>query len=141
VKAFLDTSVLVNAFQIEQIHHVASFDLLAQQQKGTGYTAAHCLAETYASLTRMPGKFRANPEQALVAVEEICERLTPVALEETEYVEALTNAAAAGIAGGAIYDAIIARCALKAKAQIIYTWNVKHFQRLGPEVAKRVREP
>lgn len=141
MKAFLDTSVLVNAFQAEQIHHQASFALLTRQTKATGCTATHCLAETYSTLTHMPGKYRASPEQGLFVVRDINERLTLIALDEAEYVELLTNAAAAGISGGTIYDALIARCALKAKAQVLYTWNTKHFSRLGPEIAKRVREP
>lgn len=49
--------------------------------------------------------------------------------------------AAAGVIGGAVYDALIARCALKAGADIIYTWNLSHFTRLGPEIARRVRTP
>jgi hypothetical protein len=32
-------------------------------------------------------------------------------------------------------------CALKAGAQSIYTWNVKHFNRLGESIAARVRQP
>jgi hypothetical protein len=43
--------------------------------------------------------------------------------------------------GGAIYDALLAHCALKAKADTIFTWNIDHFRRVGPEVAKRVRTP
>jgi predicted nucleic acid-binding protein len=46
-----------------------------------------------------------------------------------------------GIAGGAIYDAVLAHCALKAKARAIYTWNTKDFVRLGPEIAGRVKAP
>lgn len=141
MKAFLDTSVLVNAFQVDQVHHAASLDLLAQQVKATGTTAVHCLAETYSALTRLPAKYRLSPEQALMALQDIRERLTLIALNANEYVEVLANAAAAGISGGAIYDALIAQCALKAKAQVLYTWNIKDFQRLGPEIAKRVREP
>jgi hypothetical protein len=34
---------------------------------------------------------------------------------------------------------IIGRCAVKAKAETIYTWNVKHFNRL--DVASRVKTP
>jgi hypothetical protein len=29
----------------------------------------------------------------------------------------------------------------KMKAEIIYTWNIAHFLRLGEEVAERVRTP
>jgi hypothetical protein len=31
--------------------------------------------------------------------------------------------------------------ALKAKADIIYTWNVKHYGQFGSEATKRVRTP
>lgn len=141
MKSFLDTSILVNTFQVDQAHHNASFDLFARQTKATGCTAAHCLAEMYSALTRLPVKFRLRPEQALHAVQDVQARLTTIALNDAEYAEALSIAAEAGIAGGALYEALIARCAIKAKAQIIYTWNTKHFARLGPEIAKRVREP
>jgi hypothetical protein len=30
---------------------------------------------------------------------------------------------------------------LKANAQTVYTWNVKHFNRLGEAIAARVRQP
>jgi hypothetical protein len=49
--------------------------------------------------------------------------------------------AAAGVTGGGIYDAVLGHCALKAGAGTIYTWNVKHFNRLGPEIARRVATP
>ena len=40
--------------------------------------------------------------------------------------------AAANLAGGAIYDAIPGHCALKARAEVIYTWNIRDFLRLPP---------
>ncbi len=49
--------------------------------------------------------------------------------------------AVAGLAGGAIYDAILGHCALKAKAEVIYTWNTKDFLRLSPAIAGRVKNP
>jgi predicted nucleic acid-binding protein len=64
-----------------------------------------------------------------------------VTLTAEEYRAAMKEAAAAGIAGGTIYDALLAACALKAEAEVIYTWNVKHFQQFSPEIAKRVRTP
>jgi hypothetical protein len=39
------------------------------------------------------------------------------------------------------YDALMARCAIKARAEAIFTWNIDYFRRVGPEVAKRVRTP
>ena len=102
---------------------------------------AHSLAEVYATLTRMPGSQRADPDQALLILDDIRDRLTLVALDPEEYCSAIADAASQEIVGGTIYDALIARCALKARAKTIYTWNVEHFGRCGPEVASRVRTP
>lgn len=77
----------------------------------------------------------------LLFLESIEERLTLVALDSREYHSTIKQAAAAGIVGGTLYDALLARCALKADAEIIYTWNLDHFRRLGSEVAKRIRTP
>jgi len=46
-----------------------------------------------------------------------------------------------GVAGGTIYDAILARCAIKAAAEKIFTWNVRYYQMLGPDIVKRTRTP
>jgi predicted nucleic acid-binding protein len=141
VKSFLDTSVLVATFYGEHEHHEPSFSLFSQQRKSTACTAAHCLAEIYAVVTGMPGKDRASPDEALLFLRDVRDRLTMVTLDDIEYFKVLEDAAAIAISGGTTYDAIVAQCALKAKAQTIYTWNVKHFNRLGEHVAARVRHP
>jgi len=46
-----------------------------------------------------------------------------------------------GIVGGAIYDAVLAQCALKADAEVLLTWNDRDFTRLGPEIARLVKTP
>jgi predicted nucleic acid-binding protein len=141
VKVFLDTSVLVATFYGEHQQHDLSFALFLRHKRQYACTAAHCLAEVYSVVTRMRGKDRASPDEALLFLADVRERLTIVALDEEEYFQVLENASANGVSGGAIYDAIAARCALKARAETICTWNVKHFSRLGPEVAARVKTP
>jgi predicted nucleic acid-binding protein len=74
-------------------------------------------------------------------LEAIEERLTVIGLDTHDYHSAIKEAAGNGIFGGTIYDALLARCALKAQAATIYTWNVEHFRRMGSEVAKRVKSP
>jgi hypothetical protein len=71
----------------------------------------------------------------------IRDRLTIIALDSDEYFKSLETSAAVGVVGGGIYDALLGSCALKAKAETIYTWNVKHFKRLGPDIAARVASP
>jgi predicted nucleic acid-binding protein len=141
VKAFLDSSVLVATFYGEHQHHEPSFGLFVRQRQSTACTAAHCLAEVYSVVTGMPGKGRASPDEAMLFLRDVRERLTLVTLDENEYFKVLEKSASAGISEGASYDALIAQCALKAKAQTIYTWNIKHFNRLGENVAARVRQP
>lgn len=103
--------------------------------------AAHSVAEVYATLTRYPGKQRLSADQAGIAIDSIQERLTIVALEATEHLAAIRRFAAQGVAGGTIYDGLIAACALKVKAEVLYTWNLSHFLLLGDDVAQKVRTP
>jgi|SRR5665213_312985 len=141
MKAFLDTSVLVAAFYDGHEHHRFSFELFVSLDRKNGSTAAHCLAEVYSILTGMPGKDRASGDEALLFLGNIRERLAVVTLDPDEYFKAVEAAAVAGVMGGGIYDAILGQCALKADAQAIYTWNVRHFKRLGQDIAERVTTP
>ncbi len=141
MKAFLDTSVLVATFYGEHEHHDPSMALFIRLSKKTGCTAAHCLAEVYSVLTGMPGKDRVSPDEALLFLADVRERLAVVTLTEKDYVDVITGAANGGLVGGGIYDALVAGCALNAKAEAIYTWNVKHFTRLGSDVAALVKRP
>jgi len=141
MKAFLDTSVLVPVFYGDHPHHAASLALFTKFNKGQAGCGAHSLAEVYSTLTRMPGKFRVSGEQVMLFVGSIRERLTVVSLDADEYAETLQTFAALGIVGGAIYDALLAACALKAKADTIFTWNLRHYGQFGPEIAERLRTP
>jgi len=141
VKAFFDTSVLVATFYGDHQHHEASLEVFLKFDRKQGCCGAHSMAEVYAALTRMPGKHRISGEQAMLFLATVKERLTIIALDEEEYFSIIDECATAGVVGGTVYDAILAQCALKAKAERIYTWNIRHFQQLGPEVTRRLRTP
>jgi len=141
MKSFFDTSVLVPVFYGDHVHHEASLDRFIQFDKTTGCCGAHSLAEVYSTLTRMPGKHRISGEQAMLFIGSIRERLSIVALTGDEYADALAAAAARGIVGGGIYDAMLAHCALKAQAVAIYSWNGRHYAQCGQEVTSRLRTP
>jgi predicted nucleic acid-binding protein len=66
--------------------------------------------------------------------------MTVISLGEQETLSAIESVADT-IVGGAIYDALIARCALKARADVLLTWNIRDFMRFGPEVGRIVRTP
>jgi predicted nucleic acid-binding protein len=45
------------------------------------------------------------------------------------------------LASGKICDALLLACAVKSEAQVIYTWNLKHFQSIAPHLADRIQDP
>jgi predicted nucleic acid-binding protein len=141
MKGFFDTSVLVPVFYGNHIHHQASIELFIQFDRSSGCCGAHSLAEVYSTLTRMPGKHRISAEQAMLFVGSISERLSVIALTGEEYADALQASSARGIVGGGIYDAVLAHCAIKAQAEMIYTWNARHYALCAPEVTQRLRTP
>jgi predicted nucleic acid-binding protein len=141
VRYFFDTSVLIPVFLDDHLHHEASLAALLKASPTNSCCAAHTLAEIFSSLTRMPGQSRTAPEEAMLFLESLTERLSFIALEQDEYWLVLKQCSELGIAGGVVYDALLARCAIKSKAEILYTWDVGDFRRLGPDIAKRVRTP
>ena len=136
-----DTSVLIAAFLEDHPHHAPSHKLFAQADRAHAGCAAHSLAEVYSVLTRLPADFRLSADQALLFIGDVRQRLKLVTLDAGEYYSAISAAANTGITIGGIYDALLVECALKAGAERIFNWNVRDFQRLGPDVAKRVRTP
>ena len=141
MKAFFDTSVLIAAFYVHHQFHQPSIDLIARFKKNDACCGAHSLAEIYASLTGRTGSERVSGAEAMLFLGDVLDRLTVVSLDYQEYFKVLEASSALGIAGGGIYDALLGHCALKAKAQTIYTWNTKDFVRLGPTIAGRVKTP
>ena len=141
MRYFFDSSVLVPAYVDAHVHHEASRRIYLRAEKKHDCCAAHSLAEVYATLTRLPGNLRASGDQAMLFLADMAERLTFIALDAEEYWAAIADAADSGVVGGLTYDALLARCALKAKVETIYTWNPGHFQQLGSNVAKRVKTP
>jgi predicted nucleic acid-binding protein len=139
VRAFFDTSVLIPVFIEDHEHHERSLKAFIDTDKRRDCCAAHSLAEVYSTMTRLPGRHRLSGEQALLFLENIRERLTLITLTGDQYHAAIKDAAEASIIGGTIYDALIARCALKAKVEAIYTWNTRHFQQFGAAIVKRLR--
>jgi predicted nucleic acid-binding protein len=139
LRAFFDTSVLIPIFIEDHEHHERSLQAFVEADKKRDCCAAHSMAEVYSTMTRLPWRHRLSGEQVLLFLENIRERLTLIALTGDEYHATIKEAAEAGVIGGTIYDALIARCALKAKVDAVYTWNTRHFEQFGPEIVKRLR--
>jgi predicted nucleic acid-binding protein len=141
MKEFFDTSVLVAAFRGDHPQHAPSLKLLAHARRRHSACALHSLAEVYSVMSTLPVRPVIPPEQVLLFVEEIRERCALITLSEAEYAETIRSLAEQGVVGGRTYDALLLRCAAKARAETIYTWNLKHFHALAPKLGSRIRTP
>lgn len=141
MKVFFDSSVLIAAFLADHEHHETSLAALVEAPSKDSFCAAHSLAEAYSILTRLPGQHRVTPEHALFFVNDLCDRLALVTLAAPQYQTVVTASARDRITGGAIYDALILQCAVKARAESVLTWNLRDFRRICPELAPIIRTP
>jgi predicted nucleic acid-binding protein len=141
MRGFFDTSVLVASFWSGHRDHEASLKLVAAANQTKSSCALHTLAEVYASMTALPVKNVIPPDQALLFVQEVRDRFSIVTLNEAEYCATIQQAAERGFTSGRIYDALLLRCAAKVRAEVIYTWNVKHFKAIDPQQAHKIRTP
>ena len=90
-------------------------------------------------LTRLPEPHRLRPEDAFDLIEANWSKARLVALVAAEYWQVLRRCREAAIAGGAVYDALIAACARKARVKTVLTWDTAAFERfLEDEPAVRI---
>jgi len=127
----LDTSAAV-AFVIEgHTAHSAVVDAIRGRRLGL---AGHAWFETYSVLTRLPGRLRRSPADAI----RVLTRNFPASafLGEAEATKLGSEMATLGISGGAVYDALVAAAARQhqlplltadARARVTY-------ERLGVEI-------
>ena len=141
MKSFLDTSVIVAAARTNDGRYQASSALLHACDPNIGACAAHTRAEVYSNLTGMPPPNRFHPQLALKFIVRLRSKLECVALSPDEYLDAAQRIADLGLLGGLIYDALLLACARKVNAERIYTWNVRHFQLVAPDLKDRIIQP
>jgi predicted nucleic acid-binding protein len=136
VKVLFDTSVLVAATVESHPGHGRALPWLQRAKKRDFefLVASHTLAELYAVLTSLPLRPRISPETARRLVREnvgSCARI--VSLSASDYRTTIDRLAGLGITGGVVYDALIARAALKARAEKLLTLNIADFEQVWPE--------
>lgn len=143
MRLLFDTSSLVAAFVQSHPAHTAAWEWLQETLEGAhgGLVATHTLAELYAVMTRLPLRPAIPPTVALRLIQENLEGFQTIALSATDYRAVLRRLEKLNLAGGAIYDALIAQAALKVKAERLLTLNSGHFRRLGQDVEAIVLVP
>jgi predicted nucleic acid-binding protein len=109
-----DSSIAVAALLADHPAHKTAADALARCKT----TIAHTALETYSVLTRLPAPHRVDASTAAAVIKK---RLatTHATLDASNYTEAPTRLAAAGISAGATYDGLIALTALAHDLELI----------------------
>jgi toxin FitB len=109
-----DTSAAVPyLMRSHESHHAVRRALSQYRLVLTG----HSLAETYSVLTRLPGDARVAPADAVALIDANFGR--PVLPSEETTVSLLAEMARHGIAGGAVYDAMVGLAARDARLGLV----------------------
>ena len=146
MRAYFDTSIFVAASVWGHVHHnqaLAALELAkSAKTKNKNYVSGHGLAEAYSVLTRTPFRPTVYPAEAWKILDEnILPYFQLVTITPKMFIETIRECADKGWIGGRIHDAIHLRCAREADCERIYTFNVRHFQLLAPDLAKRIGAP
>jgi predicted nucleic acid-binding protein len=110
-----DTSVAVAAALPWHEAHTAARSALSRRKPRL---IAHVAVETYSVLTRLPPPQRVPAPVAWTFLREVFAS-PPLVLAPKRYVELIQLAAAKGIVGGAVYDAVVAATAGDAGAELL----------------------
>ena len=104
MKITADTSILVASFASWHEHHEIAFSAISSIDA----VVAHCLLETFSVLTRLPAPHRMAPGIVASFLDHNFPKYAVFALPPTEQRKLISTCAARGLAGGAVYDALIA---------------------------------
>jgi predicted nucleic acid-binding protein len=110
----VDASAAVAFLVPDHKHHDATFEALAQRQLGL---AGHAAFETFSVLTRLPPPARRTPTAV--------SRLLAANFPHTRFLSGdraaalLTSLAGNGLAGGAVYDALVGAAAVEHELTLV----------------------
>jgi predicted nucleic acid-binding protein len=136
IRTLLDTSCIVAAVCAWHERHDAARTAveLCLRTGNDLVLAAPALVEAYAVLTRLPPPHRLSGRDALALLDANWGETETVSLTAAEYWRLLRECPGAGTTGGQTYDAVIAACARKARAQRLLTLNLEHFARFREDL-------
>lgn len=142
MKVLFDSSVLIAAFVESHPKHKTSLSFLmrAKDKEFELLVSAHSILEIYSVLTSAPFKPRITPIIARDIIENNIKKIAKtIYLIDSDYFKIIENMSDANLIGGIVYDAIVVKCAINAKADEILTLNSKDFIRLTKEKPIKIR--
>lgn len=124
-----DTSVLVAAFSSWHSEHRRALHALEEllAQRWEFCVVAHTVFETYSVLTRLPTPHRISPSDAWSLVSQNLLSRELLQFRTQNVAGFLHGLALDRIAGGRVYDALIAATAKDGGVSLLLTLNASHF--------------
>jgi len=144
MRVLLDTSLLVAAMVEAHPVHENALPWLQKVKERTheGFVAAHSIAELYSILTTLPLQPRIAPAVARRLIHQnVINSCNVVALSDKDYATVINHLSELGIAGGAIYDALIMYAGIKTDVDRVVTLNEKDFRKVYPQFADKLAGP
>ena len=143
MKVALDTSVLVAGSLARHPHAERARVWLQAAREGRieALAATHAFAETWATLTAIPGDPRVDPAVATRVVERLARHVKPFSLRWEDYRAAFERCGDGRLRSGAAYDALHLAGAARQDADVFLTFNTRHFSALAREGDPRVVAP
>jgi len=132
MRSYFDTSILFPAL------HTAHPDHLKCKRAYEKAVSAgeilclsmHVYAELFANLTRFPRGNKIHPKVAADTIIKLGENVTTIDLTKKDYEKAILRCGRLGLTSGIIYNALHLQAAIKAKVDVLFTSNLKDFERL-----------
>ena len=139
MNVFLDTSVILASLDPDEPHHAAC-DRIVSAGGSTVYV--HALAETFSILTggRQGRRLGASAAAHLIEMS-VSAYVQTQALSGKDLVAALAECEVRGVRGGAIYDWLHLAAARKARAEVLFTLDLRDFQSLARPGDPRIEMP
>ena len=142
MRAYFDTPVLVASCVESHEHFFQARGLLRQvhEKKIEGVMSCHGLEECFGVLTRSPYAPTIDPARAWQLLSHnLLSEFELVTLSAMEYQDAVRRFALNGWGGARIYDWLHIESARKSNCETIYTFNIRHFHQLAPDLGDRIK--
>lgn len=143
MKVAADTSVLVAALHSGHEWHARARHWIeaVSRKEIDGLITTHALAETWATLSRLPLRPRVQPRQAADLVEQLHRVFAVISLDPSHYRAAIERCVNQGVSSGAVFDALHLMAAEREGAERLLTFNARDFDRLALASSPRIHVP
>lgn len=131
MKVLIDTSIFYPAVTKGHAHHVICRELVAYLKRNHRVVIlnTHLIAELYSNLTRTP-KLKIDPQDVRELLHRMVDEFESVELTVEDYLLAVDRCANLNLVSGVIFDALHFQAAIKANVAVLYTGNLRDFERL-----------